>query len=94
MLLMVEKGIKGGIWHAIHRYAKANNNHMKNYYENKESSYLKYCDMNNLYGWAMSQKLPLNGFKWVEETPQFNEDFIKGYYQTLHPPPLTPTHPK
>ena len=84
MLLMVEKGIKGGIWHAIHRYAKANNNHMKNYDENKESSYLKYCDMNNLYGWAMSQKLPLNGFKWVEETPQFNED-------TLTP---TPTYPK
>ena len=94
MLLMVEKGIKGGIWHAIHRYAKANNNHMKNYDENKESSYLKYCDVNNLYGWAMSQKLPLNGFKWVKETPHFNEDFIKGYYQTLHPPPLTPTYPK
>ena len=53
MLLMVEKGIKGGICHAIHQYAKGNNKYMLDYDKNKESSYLKYWDVNNLYGWAM-----------------------------------------
>ena len=64
MLLMAEKGIGGGICHAVHRYAKANNKYMENYYKNKELSYLIYLDANNLYGWAMSQKLPVDGFKW------------------------------
>ena len=43
------------------------------------SSFLMYLDANNLYGWAMSQKLPVNGFKWGEDLSQFNEDFIKNY---------------
>ena len=59
MLLMVEKRIRGGIRHGIHPYAKANSKYMKDYDKNKESSYLKYWDVNNLYGWAMSQKLPV-----------------------------------
>ena len=63
---MVEKGIRGGICHAIHQYAKANNKYMKDYDENKESSYLKYWDVNNLYGWAMLEKLPVNNFEWIE----------------------------
>ena len=46
---------------------------MKGYNKNKESSYLKYWGVNNLYGWAMSQKLPLGGFKWLEDTSQFNK---------------------
>ena len=79
MLLMVEKGIRGGIYHSIHRYAKANNKYMKNYDKNIESSYLIYLDGNNLYGWAMSQKLPVNGFEWVEELSEFYERFIKNY---------------
>ena len=51
---------------------------MKNYDKNEESSYIKNLDANNLYGWAMSQKLPVNGFKWVENN-EINEEFIKNY---------------
>ena len=64
MLLMAEKGIRGGICHAIHRCAKASNNYMKSYDKNKESSVIEYYDAKNLYGWAMSQKLPVDSFKW------------------------------
>ena len=79
MLLMIEKSMRGGSCQATHRYAKANNKYMKNYHKNIESSYIEYLDANNLYGWAMSQKRPTNGFKWVEDLSQFNEDFIKKY---------------
>ena len=79
MLLMVEKGIREGICHSINRYAKANNNYIKEYDRNKESSYLKYWNVNTLYGWATSQKLPVDGFEWVKDTSQFNEDFMKSY---------------
>ena len=79
MLLMVEKGIRCGICQAIHRHAKANNKYMKNYNKDIISSYLTYLDANSLYGWAMSQKLPINGFKWVEKLSRFNERFIKNY---------------
>ena len=61
MLLMVEKGIKGGKCHAIHQYAKASNKYMKDYYKNKESSYLKYQDVNNLCWKAMSRKFSVDG---------------------------------
>ena len=77
MLLIVEEGIRGGLYHSIHRNARANKKNMKNYDENKESSYIQYLDANNLYGWAMSQKLPVNGFKWVNN--DINEEFIKNY---------------
>ena len=79
MLLMVEEGIRGRICHSIHRHAKANNKYMENYDKNEESSYIQYLDANNLYGWAMSQKLPVNNFKWVEDTSRINEEFIKNY---------------
>ena len=54
---------------------------MKNYDKNNESSYVEYLDANNLYGWAMSQKLPVNGFKWVKQKTlsKFNKDFTKTY---------------
>ena len=68
-----------GICHSIYRYAKANNKYLKNYDKNKELSYLQYWDGNNLYGWDMSQKLPVNNFEQIENTSQFNEDFIKNY---------------
>ena len=57
---------------------------MKDYDRNKELSYLKYCDVNNLYGCAMSQKLPVNKFEWIEDTSQFNGDFIKSYNEESH----------
>ena len=79
MLLMVEEGIRGGICHSIQRYAKANNKYMKNYDENEISSYIQYLDANNLYGWATSQKLPVNGFKWLKDTLEINAEFIKNY---------------
>ena len=81
MLLTVEEGIQGGMCQATHRYANANNKYMKNHDKNKESTYLEYLDANNLYEWAMSQKLPVRNFKWIEkdDVSKFNEEFIKNY---------------
>ena len=68
MFLMVEKGTRDGICHAVHWYAKANNKYMKEKYDkNKELSHLLYLDANNLYGWVMSQTLPVHGFKWKKK---------------------------
>ena len=47
---MVEKGISGGICHSIYRYVKANNKYIKDYHKSKESSYIQYWVVNNLYG--------------------------------------------
>ena len=79
MLLMVEREIRGGICHAIHRYAKANNEYMRNFDKNIISSYLMYLDANNSYGWGISQTLPVNGFKWVRKLSRFDECFKKDY---------------
>ena len=79
MFLMYEKGIRGGMYQVTGNYAKANNKYMKNYDKNKESSFLIYVDVNNLYGWAMSKKLSVDGFKWVDDLSMFTEDFIKSY---------------
>ena len=84
---MIEEGIRGGICHAVHRYAKPNNRYMKDYDESKESSYIQYLDANNLYDSAMSEKLPMNGFKWVSDilgidkkiVKSYNKNSIKGY---------------
>ena len=75
MLLMVEEGIRGGICHSIHRYVKANNKYMKSRH------IFNTLDANNLYGWAMSKKLPVNGFKWLDSDKinEINEDFKKNY---------------
>ena len=56
---------------------------MKDYDKNKESPYLKYWDINNLYGWAMLQKLSVGGLEWVEKISQFDEDFIKRYKKEI-----------
>ena len=79
MLLKAEKGIRGSICYAIHRYANVNNKYMKNHDKKIISSYLMYLDANNLYGWAMSQKPPVNGFKWLKKSSKFDEHFIKNY---------------
>ena len=79
MLLMIEEGIRGGICHAIQRYAKANNKYMKDYDKKKKSSYIQYLDTNNLYGKAMTEKLPVRGFRWMDDISRTDEDFGKGY---------------
>ena len=79
MFLMVEKGTRAGICHTIHRYEKANNKYIKNYNKSKESSYIQYFDAKNFYGWSMSQKLSVDGFKWKKNMLKSNKDFTKNY---------------
>ena len=76
---MIEESIRGGIYHAVHRYAKPNNEYMKDYDVSKESSYIQYLDANNLYGAAMSEKLPINEFKWVNNISKIDKKFVKSY---------------
>ena len=61
--LFVERGLRGGISMVTTRHASANNGYMDGYDPTKPSSYLMYLDANNLYGWAMSQSLPVSGFR-------------------------------
>ena len=71
MLLMFERGIRGGITQSVHRWAASNNPYMGSEYDpSHPTKYLQYLDANNLYGWAMSQLLPTGEFRWVE----FRED--------------------
>ena len=79
MLLLFEKGIRGGMCNVIQKYARANNKYMKNYDITKESIFLIYVDANNLYGWAMSKQLPVDGFKYENDLSIFTMDFIKNY---------------
>ena len=78
-VLMIEEGIKGGMYHSVLRHAKANVKYMKDYDENKDDSLLIYTDYTNLYGKAMSEKLPVDGFEWIEDISRIDEDFIKNY---------------
>ena len=75
MLLMVEKDIRGRLCHSIYQYTKGNNKYMRNYNKIKESPYLQYWGISNLYGWAMSQKPPVINFEWIKDTFQFKGDF-------------------
>ena len=70
MLLMFERGIRGGITQSINRWAKAINPYMGSEFDpDEKTNYLQYLDTNNLYGWAMSQPLPTRGFFWVDIKP-------------------------
>ena len=86
MLLMFEKGIRGGISIISNKYGEANNKYMrKGFNKNKPSKYLMYLDANNLYGCAMSMKLPTHGFKWLssgEMEKLFNNRVIQVWEKT------------
>ena len=86
MLLMFEKGIRGGISMISNRYGEANNKYMgKKFNKNKLSKYLMYFDANNLYGDAMSKKLPTHGFKWLssgEMEKLFNNQVVQVWEKT------------
>ena len=73
VMLMKEEGIRGGITQAIRKYASANNKYMKNYDSRKLSSFLMYPDANNLYGWAICRKLPLNKFEWIDNPNDYSQ---------------------
>ena len=76
----IEKGMRGGISTITHRYALANNKYMKNYDPQKDSSYIPYLDANNLYGWAMSQRLPKGNFRWI--TPhKLTTELLESYHE-------------
>ena len=80
MLLMFQEGTQGGMCQATYRYAKANK-YMKNYNKNIESLFLVYDNANNLYGWAISQKLSVGNFAWIEkdDISKFDETFVKSH---------------
>ncbi|XP_020912011.1 uncharacterized protein LOC110249773 [Exaiptasia diaphana] len=67
MLLMIEKGLRGGVSMISNRYGKANNPYMKEYDPDLPTKYITYLDANNLYGWAMSKPLPTHGFRWMTD---------------------------
>lgn len=82
MLMFVEKGIRGGVSQCSHRYAKANNEYMAEYTAEERKSYLLYLDENNLYGWSMSQSLPLRDFQWCDDfidVTAISDDSETGY---------------
>ena len=96
----IEKGLRGGISTITHHYAVANNKYMKNYDPQVESSYIPYLGANNLYGWAMSQKLPRGDFRWIPSPEYINldsydENSAKGLILEVHleyPPELHHLH--
>ena len=75
MHLFIEKVMRGGISYIAKRHSKANNKYIKCYDSSKESKYIAYIDVNNLYGWAVSQYLPYSGFKWLNQK-QINDFFL------------------
>ena len=102
MLLMIEKGIRGGVSMISNRYGKANNKYMgKSFIDTMISIYIMYLDANNLYGWAMSKPLPTHGFKWMKvdelETwelhsciPEVDLEYPKSLHDLHNDYPLAP----
>ena len=80
-----KRGKRGGMSYIAHRSAEANNIYMSEYNPNKESGYIMYLDANNLYGWAMSQYLPTDGFRWLSDIEkldlqQYADDSDRGVF--------------
>ena len=69
--LFIEKGLRGGISCIAKGYAKANNKYMEDYDPKKQSTFISYLEMNNLYGWAMSEYLPYEELKWLKNVDEF-----------------------
>ena len=91
MLLMFERGMRGGISTICNRYGKANNKYMENFNPEEPSKFISYLDANNLYGWAMSKDLPTHGFEWMseEELKDWGSqkcilEVVLGYPRRLH----------
>ena len=80
--LFVEKGLRAGISYIARRYAKANNKYMNGNDSKKPSTFISYLDMNNLYGWAMSEYFPHEGFKWLKniDVMSVSEKSLIGYF--------------
>ena len=78
MVLMTEKRIRGVLTQVIRKYGIGNNKFLPNYDDGKKTTYLEYLDANNLYGYAMNRKLPLNRYKWTDQSI-FTDDAIKNY---------------
>ena len=74
--LFIEKGSRGGISYIAKRYAKANNKYINDYDPEKPSTFITYLDMNNLYGWAMSEYLPYGEFEWLGNIDEFDINSI------------------
>ena len=73
--LFIEKGLRGWISYIAKRYAKANNKvewYMNDYDSKKPSTFITFLDMNNLYGWGLSEYLPYGGFKWLKSVDRFD----------------------
>ena len=74
--LFIEKGLRGGVSYIAKRYAKANNKYTNDYDPKKPSAFINYLDMNNLYGWAMSEYLTYGRFKWLKNVDGFDVNLI------------------
>ena len=83
MLLKVEKGIRDVICQAIHWFAKANNYYIRDYDYDKESTYLVYWNVSNLYRWTLLRKLSVEDFRWRKDMLTFDEGFIKTYDENI-----------
>ena len=74
---MIEQGTRGGLSQISNRYQKVNNLYLDDYNPSDTTSYLKYLDANNLYGWAMVQPLPVSDFKFLDDAKGFDVSTIK-----------------
>ena len=78
MVVMVEKGVRGGLTQVVKRHAVANHKYLPSYGSTKKSVFLQNLDAKNLYGYAMSQKVPLDGYEW-DNIEKFTSYFVKNY---------------